>query len=117
MLQAGARKNGKTLTLTTATATAAAAEDEKEVVQASLGLKDMFSKELRLITVVLFLAWPIGSLASNHFPAFPVTMAYYGITFGLANLSDDLFVNFIVGSLIGEDSLSWHFDVQRSPPT
>ena len=29
-------------------------------------------------------------------------MAYYGITFSFVNLSDDLFINFIVGSLIGE---------------
>ena len=28
-------------------------------------------------------------------------MGYYGITFGMANLSDDLFTNFIVSSVIG----------------
>ena len=28
-------------------------------------------------------------------------MGYYGITFGMANLSDDLFTNFIVSSIIG----------------
>ena len=31
-----------------------------------------------------------------------VTMGYYGITFGMANLSDDIFTNFIVSSIIGE---------------
>ena len=29
-------------------------------------------------------------------------MGYYGITFGMANLSDDIFTNFIVSSIIGE---------------
>ena len=29
-------------------------------------------------------------------------MGYYGITFGMANLSDDIFTNFIVSGIIGE---------------
>ena len=53
----------------TVSVTAAATEDEKEVVQSSLGLKDMFGKELRLITGVLFLAWPIGSSTPHNLVA------------------------------------------------
>jgi len=64
------------------------AGEANPVKEAELGLKDLFSKELWLITTVLWLTWPI------------VTMGYYGITFGMANLSDDLFTNFIVSSLI-----------------
>jgi len=63
-----------------------AANEDKEGDQ--LGLKDLFSKELWLITVVMWIAWPV------------VTMGYYGITFGMANLSDDIFTNFIVSSII-----------------
>jgi len=63
-------------------------EGGDEVKTEELGMKDLFSKELWLITVVMWLAWPI------------VTMGYYGITFGMANLSDDLFTNFIVSSVI-----------------
>merc|ERR1719507_1340848 len=58
------------------------------VKERELGISDLFSKELWLITTVLWLAWPI------------VTLGYYGITFGMANLSDDLFTNFIVSSII-----------------
>ena len=28
-------------------------------------------------------------------------MGYYGITFGMVNLSDDLFTNYIVSSVLG----------------
>ena len=83
-----------------------AAKEDKEGDQ--LGLKDLFSKELWLITVVMWIAWPVGKFI--HFLFFfavtkiivTVTMGYYGITFGMANLSDDIFTNFIVSSIIGE---------------
>ena len=84
-----------------------AANEDKEGDQ--LGLKDLFSKELWLITVVMWLAWPVGMFSSSIFFFFAVTMiivtvtmGYYGITFGMANLSDDIFTNFIVSSIIGE---------------
>ena len=37
--------------------------EENPVKEAELGLKDLFSKELWLITTVLWLAWPIGELS------------------------------------------------------
>ena len=39
-------------------------------------------------------------------------MGYYGITFGMANLSDDLFTNFIISSVIGEKTLFFFSAVQ-----
>ena len=75
-----------------------------------LGLKDLFSKELWLITVVMWIAWPVGKfihyllivVTKMIVTIVTVTMGYYGITFGMANLSDDIFTNFIVSSIIGE---------------
>ena len=32
--------------------------------EGELGIKDLFGKELWLITVVMWLAWPIGELSS-----------------------------------------------------
>ena len=40
------------------------AAEANPVKEAELGLKDLFSKELWLITTVLWLAWPIGELSS-----------------------------------------------------
>jgi len=84
LIKAGAKKNGKQLTL----AVGDIGKKDDKNKREDLGVKDMFSRELRLISLVLFLVWPI------------TTMAYYGITFSFVNLSDDLFINFIVGSLI-----------------
>ena len=42
----------------------ARAAEANPVKEAELGLKDLFSKELWLITTVLWLAWPIGELSS-----------------------------------------------------
>ena len=96
LITAGAKKNGKQLTMAVGDV-----HKRDEDNSGDLGVKDMFSRELWLISSVLLLVWPISILISylQHFN--PATMAYYGITFGFANLSDDLFINFIVGSLIG----------------
>ena len=37
--------------------------EENPVKEVELGLKDLFSKELWLITTVMWLAWPIGELS------------------------------------------------------
>ena len=39
-------------------------EEVDEVKTEELGIKDLFGKELWLITVVMWLAWPIGELSS-----------------------------------------------------
>ena len=54
----------------------------------TLDFKELFNPHLRRITIVMFIVWPI------------VTMGYYGITFGMASLSDDLFMDFALSSLI-----------------
>ena len=38
-------------------------EGGADVKTEELGIKDLFSKELWLITVVMWLAWPIGELS------------------------------------------------------
>ena len=61
----------------------AAEEDSKKY-----GLKDLFGPELRVITIVLWICWPV------------VTLGYYGISFSMANLGGDLFTSFIIVSLV-----------------
>jgi len=51
-------------------------------------VKDILHPSLRKISVILMICWPI------------VTLGYYGITFSMANLNDDLFLSFILSSLI-----------------
>ena len=62
--------------------------DSKADVEQALGFKDLFNPHLMKTTLVMFLVWPI------------VTLGYYGITFGMASLSDDLFMDFALSSLI-----------------
>jgi hypothetical protein len=63
LVNAGAKRNGKVIDFTKK-------EDEAKEEEASpdqqqtITLKDMFGKELRVISMVMFLAWPIG--ASYH---------------------------------------------------
>ena len=38
--------------------------EAKTDTEGKLGMKDLFGKELWLITVVMWLAWPIGELSS-----------------------------------------------------
>ena len=55
-----------------------AANEDKEGDQ--LGLKDLFSKELWLITVVMWLAWPVGKFIQNLLIA--VTKIIVTVTMG-----------------------------------
>ena len=63
--------------------------NEEEDVQ-KLGLKSLFSPNVRTITIVLFTNWIL------------VNLGYYGVSFASGNLSDDIFVSYILISLIGE---------------
>ena len=62
--------------------------DSKAVENETLGFKDLFNPHLLKTTLVMFLVWPI------------VTLGYYGISFGMASLSDYLFMDFALSSLI-----------------
>ena len=42
-------------------------------------------------------------------------MGYYGLTFGMANLSDELFANFIISSVIGERFPLNRLDLELCP--
>jgi len=85
LVMAAAKKNGKSLTFTNSKE-----EVETKKEPGILGIKDLFSRDLLLTTIVMFLSWPI------------VKVPYSGINLGLARLSDNLFIDFIAGSLIGE---------------
>ena len=64
-------------------------DQEEEVAQ--LGFKSLFQKaNVRTITIVLFINWCL------------VNLGYYGLSLASGNLSDDIFVSFILISLIGE---------------
>ena len=62
--------------------------EQKASETQSLDFKELFNPHLLKTTIIMFLAWPI------------VTMGYYGITFGMAGLSKDLFMDFALSSLI-----------------
>jgi len=63
-------------------------EESTEKAAEQYGVKTMFVPSLRKISIVLMICWPI------------VTLGYYGITFSMANLNDDLFISFIISSLV-----------------
>ena len=71
-----------------------------------LGSKDLFGKELRRITLVMSMTWAIGSFKHLVFISVTeitvtVALGYFGLIFGMANLSDDPFKNFIWSSIAG----------------
>jgi len=55
---------------------------------AQYGVRDLFHPSIRKISLILMVCWPI------------VTLGYYGITFSLSSLNDDIFISNIIGSLI-----------------
>ena len=64
-------------------------EEEEEAVQ--LGFKSLFQKaNVRTISIVLFINWTL------------VNLGYYGVSFASGSLSDDIFVSYILISLVGE---------------
>ena len=62
--------------------------DIKDTVDQTLTFRDLFNPPLLKNTMIMFVVWPI------------VILGYYGITFGMARLSDDLFIDFALSSLI-----------------
>ena len=69
-------------------------EDTKDIVasnvaETKLGLSDMFKNpEMRLISIVMFINWIV------------VTLGYYGISMGAANLGGNVFVsNMLLASI------------------
>ena len=69
-----------------------AIEAEKEEIKPDvpqLGIKDLFrDSEVRKITLIMFVNWIV------------VTLGYYGISMGAANLGGDVFVSNILLALI-----------------
>ena len=54
-----------------------------------LGFKDLFSsKDILIITIVMFLNWPI------------ITMGYFGLGLSMTQLGGNIFVDFILGALV-----------------
>ena len=68
-------------------------EDTKDIIvnvaETKLGVKDMFKNpEMRLISIVMFINWIV------------VTLGYYGISMGAANLGGNVFVsNMLLASI------------------
>merc|ERR1719481_1573315 len=61
---------------------------KEEESQQMLGLRDLFKQPLLTNTLIMFVCWPT------------VTLVYYGITFSMANLSDNLFADFTISSVV-----------------
>ena len=63
---AGAKRNGRNLTFSNSYV-----EEETKKESEILGTKDLFSKDLWLTSIVMFISWPIGDLETppfnNHF--------------------------------------------------
>ena len=53
-----------------------------------LGLKDLFRKDILIITLVMFFNWPI------------ITMGYFGLGLSMTELGGNIFVDFILGALV-----------------
>jgi hypothetical protein len=64
LVNAGAKRNGKVIDFTKKGD--AAKEDALPVQQQTITLSDMFGKELRVISMVMFLAWPIGASCHSY---------------------------------------------------
>jgi len=60
----------------------------KEQLASEYTFKDIFHPSIRYISLIWMLCWPI------------VTLGYYGITFSMAGLNDDLYISFILSSLV-----------------
>ena len=66
-------------------------EEEEEEAAVQLGFKSLFQQaNVRTISIVLFINWTL------------VNLGYYGVSFASGSLSDDIFVSYILISLIGE---------------
>ena len=59
---AAAKKNGKSITFTNSKE-----EVETKKEPGILGIKDLFSRDLLLTTIVMFVSWPIGNLKAPPF--------------------------------------------------
>merc|ERR1711892_1357784 len=91
MIQKAAKRNGKALTeksLGTDLEMTVNTSDAKAPEPKTLDFKELFNPHLLKTTLILFICWPI------------VTVGYYGISYGMANLSNSLFMDFAMGSLI-----------------
>merc|ERR1719348_2026226 len=91
IIQKAADRNGKKLTEKSLGSNVEMTEkssNEKASEVETMDFKELFNRHLLKNTLVMFIAWPI------------VTLGYYGITFGMANLTESLFLNFALGSLI-----------------
>jgi hypothetical protein len=59
----------------------------QEAGPAQLGFKDLFSAEIRVMTLAMIFLWPI------------VTLAYFGLGLSMTQLGGDIFVSFTLGAL------------------
>jgi len=60
---------------------------ENAVEEKQLGVSDLFSREIWVITVAMSFIWPI------------VTLAYFGLGLSMTQLGGDIFVSFILGAI------------------
>ena len=70
-MTAAAKKNGKVLSSSTEPQKEETKEGKVDTALKPLGMADLFSKELWLISTIMFLCWPIGSHAEVNHVIFP----------------------------------------------
>ena len=64
-------------------------EEDKSDQQAELGFLDLFrSRDILIITVVMFFNWPI------------ITMGYFGLGLSMTQLGGNIFIEFILGAAV-----------------
>lgn len=84
IMEKGAKWNNKEVDLSALVNPAGNVEKDDQ-----LGFSDLFkTKEMLIITVVMFLNWPI------------ITMGYFGLGLSMTELGGNIFVDFILGALV-----------------
>ena len=82
-----AKMNGKRIDLTHHIIKSPKVDESAKVPE--LGFADLFkTKDVLIITIVMFFCWPI------------ITMGYYGLGLSMTQLGSNIFVTFILGALV-----------------
>ena len=82
-----AKRNGKNIDLSQHVIKSPEVDESKKTVE--LGFADLFkSKDVLIITVVMFFCWPI------------ITMGYFGLGLSMTQLGGNIFISFILGALV-----------------
>jgi len=84
LMTQAAKRNGKIIDLSKHIIKVDASEELDE-----LGFSDLFkTKDILIITVVMFFCWPI------------ITMGYFGLGLSMTQLGSNIFISFILGALV-----------------